>query len=183
MDQAMPWLALGEKSTETHQAYAELSIDELLAGQPDLIQHQEINTLMSGILLNLPGGFEWHPLPPQAQWAPATGTATADFNLDGHLDLFISQNWDTSTTQWAPLTSGRGLLLAGDGTGRWSPVQFPQSGINLSGQQGSPGVTDFNLDEKPDLLVYDTTLGIRLFQNQSTFPKNTEEESAQKENE
>lgn len=170
MDEAMPWLSLAQKTIETHQAYARLSIDDILADQPEPVQHLEINTLESGMLLNLPGGFEWHPLPAQAQWSPATGTATADFNLDGHLDLFISQNWDNPNTQWAPMTSGKGLLLTGDGTGRWTPVASSNSGINLSGQQTSPGVTDFNQDEKPDLVIYDNTQGIRLFQNQSSPP-------------
>lgn len=175
MEQAMPWLTLTDKTIETHQAYAALTIDDILEDIEEPTQHFEINTLETGILLNLPGSYEWHPLPAQAQWAPATGTAIADFNLDGHQDIFLSQNWDTENTQWAPMTSGKGLLLSGNGTGQWTPINPSASGIALSGQQRSPGVTDFNQDEKPDLVVYDTTHGIRLFENQTPSPETTQD--------
>ena len=177
MEEAMPWLTLSEKNIESHQSYADLTIEDILKDMEVPSQHFEINTLETGILLNLPGSYEWQPLPAQAQWSPATGTAIADFNLDGHQDIFLSQNWDSESTQWAPMTSGKGLLLSGDGTGQWVFVKPNISGINLAGQQGSPGVTDFNQDEKNDLVVYDTTHGIRLYKNQSPFPETKQDPS------
>jgi hypothetical protein len=175
MEEAMPWLSLTERTIASHQAYADLTMDNILEDMEGPSQHFEINTLETGVLLNLPDSYVWHPLPARAQWAPATGTAIADFNLDGHLDIFLSQNWDYENTQWAPMTSGKGLLLSGDGTGQWTPIKPNASGINLTGQQSSPGVTDFNQDEKPDFVVYDTNHGIRLFENQSPFPETKQE--------
>ena len=177
MEAAMPWLNLAENKVASHQAYSDLTIEEILEKTEEPTQHFEVNTLETGILLNLPGSYEWQPLPARAQWAPATGSAIVDFNQDGHLDIFLSQNWDYQNTRWAPMTSGKGLLLSGDGTGQWTPIKPEASGIHLSGQQGSPGTTVFNQDEKPDLVVYDTTQGIRLFQNQTpTPPKQAEQE-------
>ena len=44
------------------------------------------------LLMNRGRRFEAHPLPAMAQWAPAHGVVVADFDGDGHEDLFLSEN-------------------------------------------------------------------------------------------
>jgi hypothetical protein len=79
------------------------------------------------------GKFTMIPLLNEAQVSALNGMATDDFDGDGNLDLLINGN-DFGTE----VTIGRydalnGLLLKGDGAGKFSPLSIQQSGIYIPG--------------------------------------------------
>ncbi|NUQ13505.1 MAG: VCBS repeat-containing protein [Gemmatimonadaceae bacterium] len=87
-------------------------------------------------------------LPIAAQVAPAFSVNVADFDGDGHEDLFLSQNF-FATYQWLPrVDAGRGLMLKGDGCGRLDPVSAELSGVRIDGEQRGAAVCDFDQDGK-----------------------------------
>lgn len=79
------------------------------------------------------GKFTMFPLPNEAQVSALDGMVTDDFDGDGNLDVLINGN-DFGTE----VTIGRydalnGLLLKGDGTGKFAPLSIQQSGIYIPG--------------------------------------------------
>ena len=75
-----------------------------------------------------------------------SGCVAADFNLDGHMDLYVT------TTGYNVRTDGYDALLWGRGDGTFSEGARA-AGINIPGWHSGAAVADVNLDGLPDLFV------------------------------
>jgi hypothetical protein len=114
----------------------------------------EANELSSGVLMNDGGGrFEFRPLPRIAQIAPAFGAELVDVNGDGHLDLYLVQNFYGPQRETGRMDGGVSLLLVGDGRGNWNAVWPDESGLLVGDDAKSLVLTDLNADGRPDFLV------------------------------
>ena len=105
--------------------------------------------LQSCFLRNDGGKFTMIPLPREAQVSALNGMVADDFDGDGNLDVLINGN-DFGTE----VTIGRydalnGLLLKGDGTGKFAPQSIKQSGIYIPGN----GRALISLRGKDDIIV------------------------------
>lgn len=92
------------------------------------------NTLTSCYLENLGNGkFKMYPLPDCAQTAPINGMVVDDFDGDGNLDLAINGNDYGTNVSVGRYDALNGLLLKGDGKGKFKPQSILQSGIYIPG--------------------------------------------------
>ncbi|MDB6039416.1 MAG: ASPIC/UnbV domain protein, partial [Verrucomicrobiales bacterium] len=151
----------------SHLTYSQASLSNVLGDRLPLARKLEINTLESSIFLNRGDHFEIQKLPAEAQMAPAFGVNVADFDGDGREDLFLSQNFFATRPGVPRLDAGRGLLLRGDGTGRFTPVAGEDSGLLIYGEQRGAAICDFNEDGRPDLVVTQNGAATKLYQNNS----------------
>lgn len=120
---------------QNYKSYATATMDQVL---PDSMRkggiRLKVNTLRSCYLRNDGGGkFTSVPLPIMAQTSELCGITVDDFDGDGNLDVVMNGN-DYGTE----VTTGRydafnGLLLKGDGKGRFKPLNIQQSGIYIPG--------------------------------------------------
>ncbi len=78
---------------------------------------------------NQGGKFVRHSLPMQAQIAPVLGIVCDDFNGDGNVDLLMAGNKYRFEVETAPVDSGNGILLLGDGKGHFTWLDNPLSGF------------------------------------------------------
>jgi hypothetical protein len=124
--------------------------------------------LDSGVLLNRGERFEWRALPVAAQLAPASGLVVADFDGDGLEDVFVAQNFFGVCRDDARYDAGRGLLLRGDGHGRFAAAADP--GIAAWGEQRGAATADFDGDGRPDLVVGQNASPTMLFRNAGARP-------------
>jgi hypothetical protein len=69
----------------------------------------------------------------QAQFAPACGVLTGDYNQDGHLDILLTGNSYSSEVQAGWYDASIGLYLQGNGKGRFRPVPAKESGFLADG--------------------------------------------------
>jgi hypothetical protein len=115
---ALPFVAA---RVPTYRKYGEAGVEDLLGEHRAAVRYLEAATLDSLVLLNRGDHFAARPLPPEAQFAPAFGAAVADFDGDGHEDLFLAQNFFGVEPETSRYDAGRGLLLRGDGTGGFTP--------------------------------------------------------------
>jgi hypothetical protein len=157
---------LGEQFA-SHLGYSQASVREVLGQRMPLARKLEINTLESMVFLNRGGHFEAMALPAEAQTAPAFSVNVADFDGDGREDLFLSQNFFATRPGIPRLDSGRGLVLRGDGTGKFTPVPGETSGILVYGEQRGAAICDFNEDGRPDLVVSQNGAATKLYENTS----------------
>jgi len=154
----------------SHRAYSEASLADVLGPQPSRARKLEVTTLASMIFFNRGDHFEAAPLPREAQLAPSFAVNVADFDGDGHEDVFLSQNFFALPPETPRLDAGRGLLLRGDGTGKLEAVAGQESGIEVYGEQRGAAVADFDADGRPDLVVTQNGAATRLLHNVGAKP-------------
>jgi hypothetical protein len=164
---AMPFIG---KRNETFHLFGSRSLEEVYGACLKEGTVLEANTLSHTVFLNRNGKFEARPLPAEAQFAPVFGINVADFNGDGHEDVFVAQNFFASQTETPRCDGGRGLLMLGDGKGGLESIDGRESGLKIYGEQRGSAVADFNHDGRPDLVVSQNGSFTRLFQNVHARP-------------
>src|SRR5216117_1861539 len=80
------------------------------------------------------GSFTLVPLPLEAQLAPVYGILAQDLDGDGKPDLLLAGNFDGVQPEIGRMSASYGLVLRGDGRGRFTPVPPAQSGFMVPGQ-------------------------------------------------
>lgn len=123
-----------KKQFTNYALYAKATLADLLPADK-----QNSSTVLracwqqSIFLENTGGGFRLKPLPGLAQWGPIQSLLVDDIDQDGHLDVVAVGNaYDAESVagQYDALT---GLVLKGDGKGKFQPLLFPQSGFLADG--------------------------------------------------
>jgi enediyne biosynthesis protein E4 len=149
----------------TYTAYATAGVDELLTGTKNPPRMVEANTLSSMVFFKRGSRFEARALPVEAQIAPVFAVVPADFNGDGHDDVFLSQNFFPVEPTTSRNDAGQGLLLFGNGRGDLLPVSASESGLEIFGDQRGAAACDFDHDGRLDLVVSQNSAATRLFRN------------------
>ena len=117
------------------------------------------------VFFNRSNRFAATALPQEAQFAPAFSVLVSDFNGDGFEDIFISQNFFDMPWEMHRLDAGRGLLLQGDGAGKFRAMSGEASGIKLYGEQRGAALCDYDADGRIDLVVTQNGAETKLFHN------------------
>ncbi len=127
-------------------------------------------TLEHTLFLNRGDHFEAHALPAMAQLAPAMSVVVADFDGDGHEDLFLGQNFYPTEISTLRFDAGAGVLLRGDGAGGFTALGVRESGISVPGDQRGAAAADYDGDGRVDLAVSQNGAALRLFHNTTGAP-------------
>jgi hypothetical protein len=152
LERAIP--SLHEKFP-THRSFASATLPDLLGAAALASAFKvEANTPESGVLLNDGHGrFAFRPLPRVAQTAPGFGVALADVDGDGHVDLYLVQNFFGPQRETGRMDGGVSLLLLGRGEGSFDPMWPNRSGLVVPGDGKSLTAVDWNGDGWMDFLV------------------------------
>ena len=170
LGQLMATLPVVRLTTRTYTAYANASLEDVLGGTLRGAQRWEAATLDHQVFFNRGGRFEARPLPVEAQFAPAFYAGVADFDGDGHEDLFLAQNFFPTEIGTPRYDGGRGLLMRGRGDGTLEPVSGQVSGILVYGDQRGAAFGDYDGDGRTDLVVSQNGAETRLYHNEHARP-------------
>ncbi|PYP25585.1 MAG: hypothetical protein DMD51_08170 [Gemmatimonadetes bacterium] len=157
-------------NTRTFAAYANASLHDVLGRGLEGAQHLQAATLDHTVFFNRGGTFQGVALPPEAQFAPAFYAGVADFDGDGHEDLFLAQNFFPTEIGTRRYDAGRGLLLLGQGGGTLVPVPGQVSGITVYGDQRGAAFADYDGDGRLDLAVSQNGAETKLYHNEHARP-------------
>ncbi len=158
-------------NVRTSKQYAEASVEALLGNRLRLAKKTSINRLATSIFLSNEGErFVAKELPMDAQLSPAFGIGVADFNGDGHEDIFLAQNFFETRIDLDRSDAGLGVMLIGKGDGSFDPLKPHESGILLNGQQRAVAVADFDSDFRMDLAVSQSNSEVKLYRNSNSPP-------------
>ncbi len=155
----------------THHAFGEATLPQVLSAMHWTAQKISATTLSTLVFLNRGSNFQAAaPLPAEAQFAPAFCPCIADFDGDGHQDLFLSQNFFDLAPDQPRLDGARGLLLRGNGQGAFTAMAATESGLAIYGEQRGAAWSDFDEDGRLDLVVTQNGAETRLFHNDLAIP-------------
>lgn len=160
--QGMPFL---KARFPTYQQYADAGIVDLFGQRIERAPVLTASGLDHKIFFSRGGHFEAVSLPIEAQFAPAFGVNVADFDGDGHDDIFIAQNFFATTTETPRMDGGRALWIRGDGHGNLSSVPGQVTGIKIYGECRGSATADFDRDGRIDLAVTQNGAATKLFRN------------------
>jgi hypothetical protein len=163
----LPWV---RERFPRHRDYARASVAELLGERQASAHYLEANWLATTVFLNRGGRLEPGRLPAAAQASPAFGVNVADFDGDGHEDLFLSQNFFAVAATTARSDAGRGLVLRGDGRGGFTALPGQESGVRVYGEQRGSAVGDYDGDGRPDLVVSQNGAATQVYHNERGRP-------------
>ena len=91
--------------------------------------------LKSAVWINVGGNdFQKVDLPSEAQFFPVYAIQPMDYDLDGKMDLILGGNQFRAKPETGIYAAGTGLLLDGDGSGKFAPVSKLQSGLQIHGE-------------------------------------------------
>ena len=167
MSRAMPFIS---NKISTFEQYGGSNIAEIMGSDLSLADSLEANRLSHTIFFNRGDKFEMKELPAESQFAPAFYVGVADFDGDGHDDIFLSQNFFATQPETPRIDAGRGLWIKGNGKGDFESVPGHISGIKVYGEQRGAALCDFNNDGKIDLAVSQNGARTKLFQNVFSKP-------------
>jgi enediyne biosynthesis protein E4 len=165
-DALMQSLPVFGQKFATFKDHSHAGVQEILGDKFGAFERLEVTSLDSAIFLNRPKGFEARALPVEAQFAPVFGICAADFDGDGHQDIFLAQNFFAVDAVTSRYDAGRGLILKGDGQGGFDVVKAVESGIMIYGQQRGAAAGDFDRDGRVDLCVAQNGAATKLYRNQ-----------------
>ncbi len=149
-------------------AFSKATLPMLLGEALTSARSVSADTLDSVLLLNRGGRFAVKPLPAAAQRTPVSSLCVADFDGDGHEDLFLSQNLSTAHPFAERYDAGRGLWLRGDGRGGFTPEE--NSGVIVLGDGRGAAVCDYDQDGRVDLAVGQNGAETTLWRNVAARP-------------
>ncbi len=151
-----------------HTAYSRATLSEILENTRTTMLPAV--TFATRLLLNRGDHFEVRALPDAAQWAVASAVVVADFDGDGHEDVFLGQNFFPVRPEGTRSDAGQGLLLKGDGRGAFTALTGRESGLRIWGDQRGAAAGDYDGDGRVDLVVTQNGAATKLYHNATGRP-------------
>jgi hypothetical protein len=134
-DEALNQLFVLRRKFTTYQAYADATLGGLFSSE----QLAKADTLLatefrSGVFENKGGGqFDWHPLPVEAQAAPAYALALVDLNADGLKDLLVAGNQQYTRIKIGKMDANYGMVFLNQGKCQFQFIPQQASGFWIKG--------------------------------------------------
>jgi ASPIC and UnbV/FG-GAP-like repeat len=181
-DDVMSQLPFLKKRFLTYKKFGEASFDKLFmpAEMENSIKYSANNFKSSFIRNNGNGTFTMTPLPDMAQYSAINGMVTDDFDGDGNLDICMNTNDYSTVPSFGRYDALNGLILKGDGKGKFTSLDILQSGVFIP-ENGRAMVKLRSSDGKYLVAASQNKGPLKMFQlnkNCSFLPLNPDDVSA-----
>ena len=125
-----------KKKYPTYESYANQTITDIFS--PEELKDALIlkASVFSSCYMENKGNdqFELSPLPREAQFSPIYAISTGDYNNDGNQDMILAGNFFGNKIQFGENDANKGLLLTGNGKGKFEVQNDIKSGLYIKGE-------------------------------------------------
>jgi ASPIC and UnbV/FG-GAP-like repeat/FG-GAP repeat len=130
-DDVISQLPFLKKRFLSYKDFGNATFDQLFTQQEleNSIKYSANNFKSSFIRNKGNGTFAMEPLPDMAQYSAINGMIIDDFDGDGNLDICMNTNDYGTEPSFGRYDALNGLILKGDGKGKFTPLTSLQSGI------------------------------------------------------
>jgi hypothetical protein len=130
-DDVISQLPFLKKRFLSYKNFGAATFDQLFTPQEleNSIKYVANNFRSSFIRNNGNRTFTMEPLPGITQYSAINGMITDDFDGDGNLDICMNTNDYGTVPSYGRYDALNGLILKGDGKGKFAPLNILQSGI------------------------------------------------------
>ena len=140
-DEFIRQLTIMKEKFTNYSSYARTEMKDVF--NPEVFKNASslsVNNFYTGWIENKGNfQFEFHQLPIEAQMAPVYGIAVNDFNGDGNLDIALNGNEYNMSPSLGRYDGFKGLILTGDGSGKFQAMLVRESGIHIDGNGKAMG--------------------------------------------
>ncbi len=125
-----------KKKILKYEDYAHMTYEDLFTEEQRRGAIEYKATFLQSAILWSEGNYKFtlEALPLEAQVAPVFAIVIEDLNGDNQKDLFLAGNFYGLKPEVGRHDSGRGVILTGDGNGRFNFVPSDQVGISIQGE-------------------------------------------------
>ena len=92
------------------------------------------------------------PLPREAQYSPINAILSGDYNNDGKPDMILAGNFFGTRIKFGEYDANKGLLLTGNGKGKFEVITDLESGLHIRGEVRD--LTEIRLASRKNILVF-----------------------------
>src|SRR5262249_170503 len=134
-DELVAQLPFLRKRFASFKSYADITMEDLFQNNElKDAAHLYADHMTTTCFLSTPGGkFSIAALPVEVQYSPVYTIDTLDFNKDGKTDLLLCGNNSHAKIRLGKFDANYGILLAGDGRGKFKYVPQSESGFTVRG--------------------------------------------------
>jgi hypothetical protein len=143
-----------KKKYPTYESYASQAITDIFSTE-DLKDALVLKaSIFSTCYLENKGNnqFELIPLPLEAQYSPIYGIWPGDYNMDGNPDMILAGNFFGTRIKFGEYDANKGLLLIGNGKGKFEAQSDIQSGFYINGEVRD--IAELKLASGKDILIF-----------------------------
>jgi hypothetical protein len=134
-DELLDQISMTRARFPNYKSYADAQLTDIFSGSElEGTKVLQATCLQTSCFLSTPQAkYQLGALPIEAQYTPIYALAAQDYDGDGHPDLLLGGNLSHSRIRFGNNDAVYGLLLKGDGTGRFTAVPQTRSGLRVLG--------------------------------------------------
>jgi len=134
-DELIEQLPMTHKRFPTFKSYADATMKDIFTeDEMKDAKHLQANELSTSFFeFGSDAKFHQMTLPPEAQFSPVFTITALDYDKDGIPDLLLCGNTNRARLRFGKSDANYGVLLKGDGKGKFSYINQQRSGFNIKG--------------------------------------------------
>jgi hypothetical protein len=134
-DEMLDQMSIMRTRYSDYKSYADGTISDIFtADELKGAVNLKANYLKTALFIsNDKGRFKEMPLPVQAQYSPVYTITALDYDQDGHKDLLLCGNISEARLKFGNNDANYGVLLKGNGKGKYDYIPQSRSGFGLKG--------------------------------------------------
>ena len=134
-DELLDQMSMMRTRFPNYESYANATLEDIFTPEElKEVQHLEANHLKTTLFIqDKDGSFKEVPLPLEVQFSPVFTITPLDYDQDGVKDLLLCGNINQARLRLGKTDANYGILLKGQGKGKFSYVSQKESGFCLKG--------------------------------------------------
>lgn len=155
-DELLSQLVYLRSKFTNYQSYSTATLQDIFGPQAlEKANKLTADRMETTLFLSTPDGeYEMTTLPAEAQYSPVYSIMDLDADGDGHEDILLFGNNDYFKLRLGKFDANHGILLKGDGNGKFTYIDQVESGLKVQGMVQS----SLKVDDRIWLGIYGDTI-------------------------